>query len=231
MTQAGPLRWHTGASWLVLAGRAHWQDGETGDIDAAGLAWAAPDRPVAVLPTAGTDRSESESLLDYYGDLGGPEGYIVPVLDHKDAQDPHNGRLLSEAGLIYVADGPDLLRLTRVLRDSLALEALIQAFEAGACVVSVGAGATALGAWVSDPEDPGRSERGLGLLQNMLVESVFPGDDPSEHLRGLLREHEDCLGIGVPAGLALALGPVGEVKTVGEGQVTVVVRQPDIHQA
>ena len=33
MTRAGPLRWRTGAGWLVLAGGGKWQQGETGEIE------------------------------------------------------------------------------------------------------------------------------------------------------------------------------------------------------
>jgi len=225
MAQAGPLVWHTGAGWLVLAGRADWQAGETGDIDAAGLGWASPDRPIAVLLTAGASIPDGEALLDYYGDLGGSEGYVVPIFDLAGAQDLDNCRLLAQAGLIYLADGPDFMRLIRALRDSPALDAILQAYEDGACVVAVGAGAVALSAWVSVPDAPTESERGLGLLQNMLVEPTFAGSGAAQQLRELLNEHSDCLGIGIPAGLALALGPSGEVRTIGEGKITVVVSQ------
>ena len=76
MTQAGPLRWRTGAGWLVLAGGGKWQNDETDEIDAAALGWANLDRPIAVLPTAGSTTAEGEALLEYYADLGGPSGYI-----------------------------------------------------------------------------------------------------------------------------------------------------------
>ena len=222
MTQAGPLEWHTGAGWLVLAGRADWRTGETGDLDAAGLAWAKPNRPTAVLLTAGASAADGEQLLDYYGDLGGSEGYVVPVFDVTGAQDLENCLLLAQAGLIYIADGPDVMRLIRALRNSPALDALLQTFEEGDCIVAVGAGAAALSAWISATDNP-QGLPGLELLCNMLVEPAFSGSASAGELRKLLREHSDCLGIGIPGGVALALGPSGEVKTVGEGQITVVL--------
>ena len=224
MTQSGPLEWHTGAGWLVVAGRADWRSGETGEIDAAALYWTRPDRPIAVLLTAGAPAVSGEELLDYYSDLGGPEGYIVPLYDVAGAQDLENCRLLAQAGLVYIADGPDTMRLIRALRNSPALDALLQAFEDGACIVAVGAGAAALSPWISSSKEP-RGEPGLELLRNMLVEPAFSGSESAGELRDLLVEHSDCLGIGIPGGLALALGPSGEVKTVGEGQITVVLRE------
>ena len=35
--------------------------------------------------------------------------------------------------------------------------------------------------------------------------------------------HANCFGLGIPTGMALALGPDGQVVTVGDGQVTMVV--------
>ena len=223
MTQAGPLRWRTGHGWLVLAGGGDWRAHQTGAIDAAALGWAILDRPVAVLATAGGSTAESEALLDYYADLGGPSGYIVPIFSVADARSAAPARLLSEAGLIYIGDGPDVLGLVRALQASAALEAMTQAFEDGAAIVGVGAGAIALGAYVADHQTPTQTEIGWGWLQGIIVEPHFTGTESAARLRAMLSAHPDCLGLGIPDGVALALGPDGRVETVGKGQVTVVV--------
>jgi len=226
MTQAGPLEWHTGVGWLVLAARVDWRTGESGDIDAAVLAWAKPNLPIAVLPTAGASIADGEQLLDYYSDMGGPEGYVVPVFDLAGAQDLENCQLLAQAGLIYILDGPDMMRLIHALRNSPALAAVLQAFEAGACLVAVGRGAAALSPWVP-ATDNHHSEPGLNLLHNMLVEPDFSGSDSANELQTLLSKNNDCFGIGIPDGAAIALGPGGEVKTIGERQITVVISQTE----
>ena len=224
MTQAGPLRWRTGAGWLVLAGGGDWRAHQTGAVDSAALGWAILDRPVAVLPAAGGSTAEGEALLDYYGELGGPSGYIVPIFSAADAHHAANAQLLSEAGLIYIGDGPDVLGLVRALQGSVALEAMIQAFEDGAAIVGMGAGAIALGAHVADHKRPTQTEAGWGWLQGVVVEPHFTATESAARLRAMLNAHPDCLGLGIPDGVALALGPDGRVETVGEkGQVTVVV--------
>lgn len=226
MTQAGPLRWRTGAGWLVLAGGGTWQKGETGAIDAAALGWASSDQPIAILLTGGGSTAEGEALLDYYADLGGPSGDVVPIFDAASARQTGNCQLLREAGLIHIGDGPDVLRLVRSLSESPALEALAHAFEAGAVVVGMGIGATALGAWVASGVDAGdvaEAEPGWGWLPGAIVEPHFLGTKVATRLRRLLHIHPNSLGLGVPDGLALALGPEGQVETIGDGEITAVL--------
>jgi len=175
MTQADPLRWRTGAGWLMLAGGGKWEEGETGAIDAAAMGWADLDRPVALLPTAGGSTAEGEALIDSLVDLGGPGGYVVPIFDAAGAQQAENCRFLAQAGLVYIGDGPDTLGLVRALRGSPALRALAQTFDDGAVVVGMGAGAIALGEWAADCDDPERAEPGWGWLPHVSSSPTLSG--------------------------------------------------------
>jgi len=223
LTQTGPLRWPAGAGWLVLGGGGDWRANETDDIDAAALGWANLDWPMAVLPTAGGSTAQVEALLDHYIDLGGPRGYVVPIFDAAGAQARESRQLLERAGLIYINDGPNPLRLVRALRESPALKAIGRAFEGGAVVVGMGAGAAALGAWIADPHNPKRAEPGLGWLPDVIAAPHFKGSENANELRNLLNLRRNVLGLGIPEQVALALGPRGEVENVGPGQATVVV--------
>lgn len=229
LTRAGPLCWRAGMGWLLLAGGGSWRANETGDVDAAALGWADLDRPLAVLPTTGTSTHEAEALLDYYADLGGPNGYVVPIFDAGGAQLRENCSLLQEAGLIYLSDGPDALGLVRALRMSPALEAIARAFEDGAVILAMGAGAAGLGDWAYEPgrdldsDAEARPEPGFGWLPNVIIAPRFKGTAVAHHLRRLLNLKPNCLGIGIPEQTALCLGPTGDVENVGPGQVTVVV--------
>ena len=227
MTQAGPLQWRTGAGWLILAGGGKWQTGETGAVDAASLGWADLDRPIAILLAAGGSSAAGEALLEYYGEIGGPSGFILPIHTPADAQRAENYQLLAEAGLIHISDGPNSLGLTQSLRESPALTALSYAFDNGAAIVGIGSGAVALGAWAAGQDTTDQIVPGWGWLPNVIIEPHFTGTESSDKLRNLLSAHPDCLGLGIPDGTALALGPNGRVETVGEGQVTVVLGKVD----
>ena len=227
LTRAGPLQWRAGAGWLVLAGGGSWQEDETGEVDAVALGWADLDRPMAIVPAAGSTVAEAEALLDYYVELGGPNGYVVPIFDAAGAQQAENCQLLREAGLVHISDGPKTVSLVRALRESPAMEAMTDAFERGAVIMGVGAGAAALGAWVVDPEpsadQAGRPEPALSWLNNIIVAPHFKGTEAAHRLRHLLNQKPNCLGIGIPDQVGLNLGPNGEVENVGPGRVTVVV--------
>ncbi len=241
LTRAGPLRWRSGTGWLVLAGGSSSQgkerQGAEGsatrieraheEVDGAALGWADLDRPMALVPTAGGSSVEAEALLESYVDLGAPTGYIVPIFDAAGAQLIENCQLLEEAGLIYIQDGPDPVGLVRSFRASPGLDAVARAFEQGAAVMGVGAGAEAVGAWVAAPspntDAPPRPEPGWGWLNDVIVASHFRGTEATPQLRHLLNLRPNCLGLGIPDGVALGLGPLGEVENVGAGQVTVVV--------
>ena len=227
MTGADLFGWPAGVGWLVLGGGGSRIDGETGDMDAAALGWADLDRGIAVLLTSGVSADAGEALLDYFADLGGPSGIVVPMCNVEDAHGFENCRLLAESGFIYLGDGSDGLDIARTLRGSPALGAMIQTFREGATILGMGSGASALGAWTMDPKGTRRPEPGLGLLQGAIVKAHFADTRSSTQLRRLLLAHPDCAGLGIPDGVALALGPGRRVETVGDGQVTVILNQVD----
>lgn len=221
MTRAGPLRWLTGTGWLVLVGGAGGEAGLGAEIDDRLLARADFSRPIVFLPTASGSLEAGEPLLEHYADLGGPRGYGVRVLQAADAEEEENRDLLVEAGIILVGDG-DGLMLARVLRGSLALHGIEEAFAQGALVVGVGAGSAPMGQWVVTARTlPG--EPGWGWVSDAVVMPYFAGSAREPELQALLRARPGLVGLGIPEGVALALGPEGQVETWGEGEVTVVV--------
>ncbi|HIE38778.1 MAG TPA: hypothetical protein EYP77_06885 [Anaerolineae bacterium] len=222
MTRAGPLRWVTGAGWLILVGGEGEVQGIAAEVDDRLLARADFSSPIAFLPTASGSPTAGESLLECYAGLGGPRGYVVPVLNAVDAQREENYRLLAEAGLIILGDG-DGLALARALRDSLALQGIADAFARGALVVGLGAGAAPLGEWIAAAEAPAGGARGWGWVGNAVIVPHFAGSAREPDLQSVLRMRPGLVGIGIPEGTALALGPEGQVETWGEGEVTVVV--------
>jgi len=225
LTRAGPLAWRTGAGWLVLVGGGPRAVVDWDLVDTAILGWAIPGRPSAAVVTAAGAVREAEDALETWADMGGASGYVVELLDGSDARRAENAALLSEAGLVYLADGPGALGIVRALSGSPALDAIGYAFEGGAPIVAVGAAAVALGAWVADSALPSHREPGLAWVSNVVVAPHFTGAQNAEGLRQLLVAHSDCLGLGIPEGSALALGPGGRIETLGPSQVTVILGQ------
>jgi cyanophycinase len=173
--------------------------------------------------TAGGSGTVADCLLEGWADLGGSSGYVVPIYTAADARRIDNCQLLAEAGLVYIADGPDVLTLVRALSSEPALQAIGLAFDDGAPVVAAGLAAAAMGAWVADPGGSGSDEPGWNWVRSVIVEPRFAGSKIARSLSRGLTVHPDCLGLGIPRDAALALGPDGRVETLGPGQPTVVL--------
>jgi len=219
MTQAGPLRWRRGKGWLVLVGGGRWST--TTAIDRRAIDAMADETPIVFVPAAGGAPDDGESFLAHYASLGAPPGYVLPIRDRSSAGDPANVRRLTQAGLIYFGGGD-----TRLLLDTLtgtpALDAVAAAYAAGAVVVGMSAGASALAAW-GVSSDPGAGLlKGWGWLPNAIAAPHY-APAQADALHAALREHPKLLGLGIPDDVALALGPDAEVFTWGHGQITVAL--------
>ena len=221
MTGLESLTWRKGGGRLVLIGGAsgHWATTE--GIDRATIAALRRDGPIAFLPTAECENpGYGASFLDRYAALGAPRGCVIPICDAASARDPKNVRALAQASLIYMGGGDTRLLLS-TLAGSPALDGLAEAYDAGAVIVGVSAGAIALCAHgvALDPS--------VGVLEGW---SWLPGVIVAPHftpqrdalLRHALDAHGSSIGLGLPDDLAIAFGPDSEVETWGDGQVAVI---------
>ena len=223
MPQRGPLHWVDGQGWLVLLGGGSLQRGETDVVDSHVLSVANLDRPMAVL-WGGGSQDEATEVLEHYVALGGPGGEAL-VLDGTPCHAADFLSLLAEAGILYLG-GENPLLLTRSLQDTPVLKQIVKGFVTlqGLLIVGAGGGAMALGAWVSDLASPAQTSPGLNFLQSVIVAPHFTRSEEAGALRALLQDHPRFVGLGIPDGTALALGPRGQVETWGKGEVTAVVR-------
>lgn len=210
----------SGLGWLVLIGGAsgHWAT--TQPIDRAAVESIRHDGPIAFLPAAGCEPEYGPSFLAHYKRLGAPDGYVIPIEDAAAARDPANARLLADASLIYIGGG-DTRQLLSIMTGSPALEAMTQAYEAGAVIAGASAGAIALAAW-GVPIDPNViALEGWGWIPDVIV-SPHHSPERSARLRGAIAAHPQHTGLGLPEDFALALGPNGETERWGSGEIEVV---------
>lgn len=227
MPQRGPLQWVDGEGWLILAGGGDWRRGETDVVDAHVLSIANLDRPIIALLSE-NDRERGYSVLDHYAALGGPGGEIV-ILDGAQRQVLHEPRFLSliaEAGILYLGGAQPWI-LTRSLQNTPALAQILKGYGTlqGLLIVGADGGAAALGAWIARPGQETSTAPGLGLIRSALIAPQFTGVQENSSLRTQLQLHPGFVGLGIPRGVALALGPQGQVETWGQGEITAVVHE------
>ncbi len=218
MTQAGPLQWRTGAGWLILLGGGRWEDNET--IHSQAISAIMDESPIAFIPAADPDPMRGETFLSFYADLGAPHGYVVPIHDQRSANDPANYRRLANASLIYIGGG-SLQRLLEALEGTHAVDALATAFDSGAVVVGEGAGAMLLGKWGID-SGQGKIYPAWGWVSDALIVARYTSERTAQ-VRAALQRYPEAIALGLPEGVALALGPEGELATWTDTDLQVTV--------
>ncbi len=212
-----PIRWRPGKGWLVLIGGTTYFWRGTEAIDRAAIDAMSLDAPIAFVPAANCPPEYGTSFLAAYTALGAPDGYVVPITSRESAHDAQNAALLCEAGLIYFGGG-DATALLASMTDTPALEAVVDAYERGAVICGMSAGAIGL------------AERGLSLgagvlegwsLVSRVLVSVHHSAGREDSFEAAMREHPDMLGLGLPEDAALALGPDGEIESWGDEEIVV----------
>jgi cyanophycinase len=210
-----PLDWRSGRGWLLLVGGTTYFWRGTEAIDRAAVGVMSPGAPIAFVPAANCPPEYGASFLSTYRGYGAPDGYVVPITSRRAACDPKNAALLREAGLIYFGGG-DTTALLASMTGTPALDAVAEAYAAGAVVVGMSAGAIGLAA------------RGLSLGAGVLegwswlartLVSVHHNATREEAFDAALNAHPDLLGLGLPEDAALALGPDGRIEWWGDEEL------------
>ena len=214
MTQLRPFR--SGRGWLVLLGGSSGTWPPTEAVDRAAIE-RMPGGPIAFVPAAGCPPDYGESFLATYARLGAPDGYVVEVRDLASAQDARNVAPLEEARLIYFGGG-DTTRLLAAMTGTPALDAVAAAYEAGAVIVGMSAGAIALAAYGVSLS--AGVLRGWGWLPDALV-SVHHTPARDEALARAHRDRPGTVAIALPEHAALAIGPKGEQEEWGEPGIAI----------
>lgn len=207
---------------LALVGGGEWQAGCTFD---AGLLAASGSDKVLVLPTAAAYEHPERQVVQaaaWFAPLGGEvEGLMV--LSRADAQDPGAAGVLREARLVYLC-GSSPMHIRSVLKNSLAWEALCDAWWSGAVVVGSSGAAMALTDPMVDARGGGLTI-GLGLLSGLAVVPHFGADADDVHgeklHRSVLLAPAGTPVAGIPERTALIREPDGRWRADGVGDVAV----------
>ncbi len=206
---------------IVLAGGAEFQKGmESADkflIEQAG----GPDAPIVILPTAGgADGGEgiaARNGTSWFRQMGGRNVEAVMVVDKASANDANLAAKIEQAKLIYMAGGSPGFLLNS-LKDSLAWQAALKAWQNGAILGGSSAGAMVMAENLLDPGSNGVI-KAFGLVK---AAALMP------HHNNFGRRWFDKLNKTLPNSILLGIdekttmiGNENEWRVYGKGWVTV----------
>jgi cyanophycinase-like exopeptidase len=207
------------AQLLVLIGGGEFSFGETREVDEFLLRSMPADRRVVAFIPAASGSAEYATHLGKY--LHGIDPTIetvnVPIYRGRDGRRQKNLNALSSAGMIYLGGGVTN-NLLAVLRESAADLAMREAASQGTVIAAIGAAASCFGIAARDMHGIAASLPALGWIANTVVDTSFEPENDT-HLRRLMSVPETQLGLGIPAGTALAIRSSGETEIIGSGHV------------
>lgn len=215
------LRLATQIQQLILIGGGEFSFGETRAIDELLLSRMPPDRrTIAFLPTASGSAEYATHLGKYFQSIDTTVDTVnVPIYRGRDSRRQRNLEQILSAGMVYLGGGVTN-NLLDTMRGSPAELAIRDAASKGAVVVAIGAAASSFGTWARDSNRAGGALPGFGWLEGTAVETAFRPDDDVA-LRRLMSLPEVDLGLGIPAGTALAIDGTGSAAIIGDGTVAV----------
>ncbi|HET8910852.1 MAG TPA: Type 1 glutamine amidotransferase-like domain-containing protein, partial [Ktedonobacteraceae bacterium] len=159
------------AGYLVLEGGAEF-GGKMADPDRQALVLAGGmEVPVRIIPTAAAaDNNQvraGNNGVRWFQDLGARDVFSLPLIDDTSANDPQIADEIRQSRLIYMLGGfPGYLGKT--LAGSLSLQAMHEAYEAGAVLAGSSAGAMVLCQYYLDQQTQ-KPMPDLGFLRNVCV--------------------------------------------------------------
>ncbi len=204
---------------LVLIGGGEFSFGETSAVDEF-LVSRIPstNRMVAFLPTASGSAEYATHFGAYLRSIA-PDLAVrnVPIYRGRDVRRQKSLNEILNAGMIYLGGGV-AGNLLNTMRESPAEIALRSAASLGTIVAAIGASASCFGMHALDPR--GGALPGLAWIRDTVIETGFDPTDDSG-LRRLMSLPEVTLGLGIPAGTALAIHADGSTEIVGNGSIAV----------
>lgn len=157
--------------YLLLEGGAEF-GGRMRDPDLRAIELAGGfDAPLRILPTAAAPDhnhvNAGNNGIRWFQGLGARDVQSLPLIDKESANDEAIAKSLREAKLIYLLGGFTHY-LAQTLKDSLAGDAVMDAYRSGAVIAGSSAGAMVMCEFYFDPGS-GNVLEGLKLVPNSLV--------------------------------------------------------------
>jgi cyanophycinase len=165
------MRYYIRMGYVLLEGGAEF-GGQMREPDLKAIELAGGfDAPIRIIPTAAAPDNNHQGAgnngIRWFQSLGAKDVSAVPILSKIRAEDRELAQSLRAAKLIYILGGFTHY-LGQTLKDSLAWEAVVEAYQNGAVVAGSSAGAMVMCQFYYDPSAK-RIHEGLNLVSNSMV--------------------------------------------------------------
>ena len=183
------------------------------------------EAPIRIIPTAAAPDNNHQRAGDngirWFQSLGAKDVGSLPLIDKTSANDESIARSLREAKLIYMLGGFTGY-LGETLRESVAWQAVLEAYAMGAVVAGSSAGAMVMCEFYYDPSR-GQVVDGLNLVPNAIVMPHY--DTFGKSWASRLLEISQVTLIGIDEQTGMLDNGAGTWTAHGAGSVTLYRNQ------
>jgi len=214
---------------LIIVGGAERQDEDQTVLKRVVDEMKGRGRLLIITAASYEPEGTGEEYTRIFHELGLKEADVVDIRRREDAEHTEFVDRCEQAGGIFFTGG-DQLRITSQMGDSAMFRCMCERYENGALIAGTSAGAAAMPYTmiVGGPAD--ESNRistlsmapGLGLLDDVVIDSHFGQRGRMGRLIGAVMQNPRNLGIGIDEGTAIVVDRGQRFEVVGPGAVYVV---------
>lgn len=209
---------------LVLSGGGEFSHGHTEEVDRYLVGLLTDNRRVAFLPTASGSSEYATQFGRYLSGIDDTiEVFNVPVYRGRDVRRRRNIESISGAGLVYLGGGV-VNHVTDTIKGSPIEEALRKVVATGGVIAATGGAAASFGALARSMLTVGAQIEGMGWLEKTMIEPGFSGE-ASRILQDAVLTGRVKLGVGLPHGTAISIGPGGQTDVIGDGDIAILRKE------
>jgi cyanophycinase len=214
---------------LVIIGGAERKDEDLTALKAIADRLRAHQHILIVTAASYEPQGTAEDYTRIFRELGVERVDVADIRTREDAQNQELVDKCEKAGAVFFTGG-DQLRITSQMGDSPMYQCMKDRYQDGAMIIGTSAGAAAIPYTmiVGGPSD--ESNRistlsmapGLGLLDNVVIDSHFGQRGRMGRLIGAVMQNPRNLGLGIDEATAIVVERGEHFQVVGPGAVYVV---------
>jgi cyanophycinase len=187
-------------------------------------------KPLVLVTVASREPEElAETYRQAFADCGVSSIRILDIRTREQAAEPETVAQLDDAAVVFFTGG-DQLRITSQIGDSPVYQRMHELYRRGATIAGTSAGAAAMPATmlISGESDSSQAisslgmAPGLGLLENVVVDSHFAERGRMSRLLGAVAQNPRNLGLGIDEDTAIVVERGSFFRVIGSGAVYVV---------
>jgi len=214
---------------LIIIGGHEAKTGEQAILSEVAARAGKSGRLVVITVASQEPEDLATTYKEVFGGLGVKQVDVLDIRTREQATNPAAVALLDNVAVVFFTGG-DQLRITSQVGDTPVFQRMHELYRRGATIAGTSAGAAAMPATMLISGSGDSSEvisslgmaPGLGLLENVVIDSHFAERGRIGRLLGAVAQNPRNLGLGIDEDTAIVVEHGSHFRVLGSGAVYVL---------